>query len=519
MNELNDMPVQQKLAACSLIRILVLACLPCCLFAQPIQKPNVIFIYADDVGYGDISCNGATHISTPHIDRIAANGIRFTSAYATSSTCTPSRYGLLTGEYPWRKKGTGIAAGDAGTIISPDQYTLADLFRDAGYQTAVIGKWHLGLGPASGPDWNGLIKPGPAELGFKESFIIPATPDRVPCVYVENGRVKNLDPADPITVSYKQPLYGLPTGKDHPELLKMRYSHGHDQTIINGISRIGYMQGGKSAWWQDETMGDELVSHACNFIRQSAAKPFFLYYAIQDIHVPRVPNPRYLGKSGMGPRGDALLELDDNTGKVLYLLDSLHLTDHTIVIFSSDNGPVLDDGYADMAEQRLNGHTPAGPMRGGKYSKLEGGTRLPFLICWPGQIPAHQVSDALFSQVDCLASFAALLHQSLPAGAAPDSRALPDVLLGKSRLGRDHLIVQGMQPGLSIVQGEWKYISPSKGVAYLSDKKIETGSSPLPQLYRLTEDRKEQHNLADQLPGKVKELAAALAAIIAGRDQ
>ncbi len=350
------------------------------LSAQNQKKPNVIIIYSDDVGYGDVSANGATKIQTPNIDRIAKDGINFTNAHASSSTCTPSRYALLTGEYPWRKKGTGIAAGNAGSIVDENQFTLADVFQKADYNTAVIGKWHLGLGGENGPDWNGIIKPGPNELGFNYSFIIPATQDRVPCVYVENHKVANLDKKDPITVSYDKPIGNIPTGKGNPELLKMKFSHDHDNTIIDGISRIGYMSGGKSAWWKDELIGDEITSRALNFIQQNKNKPFFLYFGIHDIHVPRVPNPRYLGKSGMGPRGDALLELDDNTGKILKMLDSLNLTENTMVIFSSDNGPVLDDGYKDNAVEMLNGHTPTGLMRGGKYSKFDAGTRLPTFI-------------------------------------------------------------------------------------------------------------------------------------------
>lgn len=480
------------------------------LAAQPKSKPNVVIIYADDVGYGDISCNGANKIKTPNIDRIAAKGLRFTNAYATSATCTPSRYALLTGEYPWRKKGTGIAAGNAGAIINDQQMTIGDVFQQAGYRTAVIGKWHLGLGGQSGPDWNGTIQSTPNDLGFDYSFIIPATPDRVPCVYVENRKVANLDPKDPIRVSYDEPIFGLPTGKAHPELLQMMYSHGHDQTIINKISRIGYMSGGRSAWWNDALMGDEITSRSLDFIRKNQSHPFFLYFAIHDIHVPRVPNPRFEGKSGMGPRGDALLELDYNTGKMLDLLDSLKLTKNTIVIFSSDNGPVLDDGYVDAAVEKLNGHTPAGKMRGGKYSKLEGGTHLPFLISWPSVIAPHKESDALICQIDLMASFAKLTKQTLPANAAPDSQDLLDALLGKSGNGRNHLIVQGMSDGLAIIKEDWKYIPPSNGSPLMKDKNMETGNSKLPQLYNLKKDIGETKNLALENPEKIKELSQLL---------
>lgn len=477
--------------------------------AQKQPKPNVVIIYSDDVGYGDISANGATKINTPNIDRIAKEGIRFTNAHASSSTCTPSRYALLTGEYPWRKKGTGIAAGNAGSIIEENQFTLGDVFQKAGYKTAVIGKWHLGLGGQNGPDWNGNIKPSPNDLGFNYSFIIPATPDRVPCVYVENHYVANLDPKDPITVSYTTPLLDPPTGKDHPELLKMKFSHDHNNTIIDGISRIGYMSGGKSAWWKDELMGDEITKRSVDFINQNKKQPFFLYYAIHDVHVPRVPNPRYVGKSGMGARGDALLELDDNTGKILRVLDSLHLSKNTIVIFSSDNGPVLDDGYQDHAIEMLNGHTPEGLMKGGKYSKFDAGTRLPTFIRWPKKIKPNQVSDALIGQIDFIASFAKLTNQKLPANAAPDSEELLSVMLGKSDIGRTSLVEQGMN-GLAIIKGDWKYIAPSDGPPLMKEKNMETGNSKKPQLYNLKEDIGETKNLSTKYPEKVLELAKLL---------
>ena len=182
------------------------------------SKPNIIIIYADDLGYGDISANGAIKIKTPNIDKIAANGLNFTNAHASSATCTPSRYSLLTGQYAWRVKGTRIASGDATLIIPINKGTLPGMLQKAGYSTAVIGKWHLGLGEVNGPEWNGEIKPGPIECGFNYSFILPATGDRVPCVYVENHHVVNLSHTDPIQVSYKEKVGTEPTGLEHPEL-------------------------------------------------------------------------------------------------------------------------------------------------------------------------------------------------------------------------------------------------------------------------------------------------------------
>ena len=330
------------------------------------EKPNVVLLYADDLGYGDVSCYGSKTISTPNIDRLAAEGLRFTDGHCSAATCTPSRFAMLTGEYAFRQKGTGILPGDAKLIIPPGRATLASVFQGAGYRTGVVGKWHLGLGEG-GLDWNGAIKPGPLEIGFDHCFIMAATGDRVPCVYVQDHRVVGLDPTDPIQVSYQQPYPGEPTGKANPELLRMHPSHGHDMALINGISRIGYMKGGKSAIWKDEDMADTFTAAAVKFIGASKGGPFFLYFAAHDPHVPRVPHPRFTGKSGMGPRGDAILQFDDCVGAIMAELDRLGLKENTLVLLSSDNGPVVDDGYKDEAVEKLGSHKPAGPLRGGKY--------------------------------------------------------------------------------------------------------------------------------------------------------
>lgn len=478
------------------------------------NKPNIVLIYADDLGYGDLSSYrpdgaGAAKVKTPNMDRVAAKGLRFTNAHATSATCTPSRFSLMTGQYAWRKTGTGIAPGDAALLIPTDRVTLPDMLKRGGYTTGVVGKWHLGLGPKGGPDWNGDIKPGPLEIGFTYSFLLPATADRVPCVYVENHRIVGLDPKDPIRVSYKEPIGNEPTGKNNPELLKMKYSHGHDQTIVNGVSRIGYMSGGKAAWWVDEEMADVLTGKVNQFIETNKARPFFMYFATHDIHVPRMPHSRFVGKSGMGPRGDALLQLDYCVGEVMKTLDRLKLTDKTLVIITSDNGPVVDDGYQDDAVTKLGGHTPAGPLRGGKYSAFDGGTRVPFIVHWPGQVKAG-VSNALLSQVDLLASLAALTGQKLAPTDATDSMNSVEALLGKSQTSRAYVIEQAVNNTLSIIKGNWKYIEPSKGVALNRNVNIETGSNPAPQLYNLLADLGERTNVAAQNPQIVSQLAAQL---------
>lgn len=473
------------------------------------QKPNIIILYADDLGYGDISCNGATKIHTPNIDRIANEGLRFTNAHSTASTCTPSRYSLLTGEYAWRKKGTNILPGDAPLIIPTNRATLPSMLQKAGYKTAAIGKWHLGMGDENGPDWNGIIKPGPNEVGFDYSFVFPATADRVPTIYVENHRVVALDKNDSIEVSYHHKIGNDPTGKENPDLLKMKPSpdQGHDGTIVNGISRIGWMKGGERSRWVDEELEDDFTGQAQTFIEQNKSHPFFLYFALTDIHVPRMPDTRFKGKSGLGYRGDAILQLDFAVGQILKTLDYLGLSKNTIVIFSSDNGPVLDDGYEDGAVEQLNGHTPAGPLSGGKYSIFEGGTRMPLIIRWPGVIKKG-VSNAMISQVDLLRSFAAFTHQSISSEDAPDSYDVLNALLGKSDKGRESLIEEG--GALALVKGDWKYIEAHKGPKLFKLVNIASGYEEEPQLYNLKNDVSEKNNLASKYPNLVKQLSEEL---------
>ncbi|WP_346237045.1 arylsulfatase [Niabella insulamsoli] len=477
--------------------------------SQSGKKPNVILIYADDLGYGDPSCYGGTGVETVYLDRLAQRGLRFTNAHTTSSTCTPSRYGLMTGEYPWRRQGTGILPGDAALIIPTDRMTLARVFQQAGYQTGLVGKWHLGLGNSIDKNWNEPIKPGPNEVGYHYSFIFPATADRVPTVFLENGSVLNIDSGDPIEVNYKKKIGSDPTGKEHPELLKLfpDPQQGHDQTIVNGIGRMGYMTGGKLARWTDEELGFTFLEKAKAFVRDHYRQPFFLTYNLTEPHAPRMPGTMFKGKSKLGLRGDAILQLDWAVGEIMMELERLDIDKNTIIIFSSDNGPVLNDGYNDKDVELNGSHKPAGPLRGGKYSLLEGGTRVPFIISWPAKIKPG-VSDALVGQIDLLASFARLLRVVVPAGEAADSRDLWQAFLGKTKAGRDCIVEHSRQ--LAIVCGDWKFIPANNIPPYFKETYTESGGSKTDQLYNLKNDIGEKYNLAESHPDKVKELRALL---------
>jgi len=469
--------------------------------------PNVVIIYADDLGYGDVSSYGATEISTPNIDRLAHGGVRFTNGYSSSATCSPSRYALLTGSYPWRNKNARILNGTAPLLISTVQMTLPKMFKEQGYHTGIVGKWHLGLGDGH-VDWNAKIAPGPNEVGFDYAYIMAATQDRVPTVYIENGKVVRSDPNDPIEVSYRENFPGEPTGKDNPEMLKMKWHHGHFNTVVNGISRIGYMKGGAEARWVDENMADTFLVRAQDYIMAHKEEPFFLYYALQQPHVPRTPHPRFVDKTGMGPRGDVIVEADWCIGELITTLEEQGLLENTLIILSSDNGPVLNDGYYDDADTKVGTHTPAGPLRGGKYSLFEAGTRVPFITYWKGQIDPD-VSDAIVSQVDLFSSLSSLVDSELR---NPDSEELMKVLMGKSDEGRKELIMEATGR-TAFRSGDWVLIPPHSGRPLAVEANIELGNAPEYQLYDLSEDISEEHNLAESQPEKLQEMIAAYEAI------
>lgn len=512
---------------------LCLATLSGCHIAErqdEISKPNIIIIYADDVGLGDVSVYGSSLIKTPNIDAIAQNGIKFTNAYATSAMCTPSRYSLLTGIYAFRLEGSGILSAEDPMIIEPGSFTLPEMLRQNGYRTAIVGKWHLGLGDSfGGLDWNSEIKPGPLEVGFDESFILPVTNDRVPTVYVDRHRVYNLDPEnDPLFVKYPDEAhheyqerefgrYGegqsdalvgnLPTGLSHPHLLRYGADVQHSGTIVNGVSRIGHMAGGLSAWWDDELMTDVFAQKATDFIENENDKPFFLFLSLHHNHVPRIPHPRFIGTSEVGLRGDHVVELDWLVGEMVRVLKQTGQYENTIILFSSDNGPVLFDGYDDGALEDNMDHDPGGGFQGGKYIAYEGGTRVPTLLQWPDHVQQGIVSDALLSQVDLLASLNALVGGTLPENIQIDSKDGIQAWLGQSEEGNESIVLQSSD-GLALRMGNWKYIPPSERSAWAYNRHNLGDPNPMhvealtniEYLFDLETDPAEKINLVDSLP-------------------
>ncbi|MEM6915195.1 MAG: sulfatase-like hydrolase/transferase [Verrucomicrobiota bacterium] len=488
------------------------------------KKPNVIVIMADDLGYGDLSCYGADDFETPYIDQLAAEGVKFTSGYCSASTCTPTRYSFLTGTYAFRKEGTGIAPPSAPSVIPANTPTVASMLRDVGYKTAVIGKWHLGLGGEGGPDWNGELKPGPLEFGFDHCFLLPTTNDRVPQVYVEDHRVLNLDPSDPLWVGKEKPSEDHPTGITHRETLKMDWTHGHNSTIHNGISRIGFYTGGHAARFRDEDLADKWVEKSVEWIEKNQESPFFLFFASHDLHVPRMPHERFQGVTPLGFRADSIVQLDWCVGELMKAVDRLGLAEDTLFVFCSDNGPVMDDGYADEALEKLGDHRAAGPFSGGKYSVYEGGTRTPFITRWKGKIDPG-VSDEIVCTIDLYASLASFVSGEIPEEAALDSADVMGALLGESGAeGRAELVQQdnGRGGNYGFRSGDWKLQrhDSKKTRNLVVEKLLENSPVPQFQLFDLSEDPAEKKNVIEEHPEIADQLKARLDEIItSGRSR
>ena len=472
------------------------------------ELPNILFIMADDLGYADLSSYGAEKIQTPNIDKLAEQGALFTDAHTECSTCTPTRYGLLTGRYSWRSwlKYSALSTS-APMLIEEDRMTVASMLKSAGYATSMVGKWHLGYGReegfeddrgdappnywearGSGPNWNGELKPGPLECGFDYSYVIPVANSFPPYVFVENHHVAGLRQDSPI---------GEMESKNH-----------------------GKMEGGEGARWKDEELVDKFTNKMLSQLEEFAKddKPFILYYTPSHPHIPHLPNERFKGTSQAGALGDVIQELDWSVGEVLKTLDRLGLGENTLVIFSSDNG-----GYtvnqSDLEESlRFNGHVPNGPiLRGGKGDLVEGGHRVPFLARWPGKIKPGTRSAETISLTDMMATFAAIIGQELPEGAGPDSYNVLPALLGQKLPDPDRPMIMhsGGTGALSIRVGKWKLLEGQGNRGYAEFfgghpwPEPKPGDPPM-QLYNLEEDLGERNNLYNQHPEIVKMLKEKL---------
>ena len=485
--------------------IILLTLLICALFScnsnklESDKKPNIIIIYTDDLGYGDVSAYKKGTLNTPNIDKLANEGIRFTNGYSSSATCSPSRYALLTGIYPWRNKKAKIITGGS-LIIDSNEVTIPKLLKQNKYQTGIVGKWHLGLG-LNKIDYNSEISPGPNQSGFDYSYIMPDTQDRVPTVYIENGKVVNLDPNDPIEIDFKANFQGQPTGKANPELLKMKWHHGHNGSIVNGISRIGFMKGGEKAKWSDIDMADHFLEKAKSYIKNNKYNSFFLFYSLQQPHVPRTPHPRFEGKSGMGPRGDAIIEADWCVGELYKTLESEGIIENTLIIFSSDNGPVLNDGYYDDAVEKIGNHKPTGGLRGGKYSLFEAGTKVPFISYWKNRIKPV-VSNKIISQVDILNSIAKIIGSQYR---SQDGKDLSKLILDNAGAGRKELILEATSR-TAYREEDWVMIPPYYGEEISKNVNIELGNSRDYKLYNLNIDPSQKTNLSKKNPRKLDEM-------------
>ncbi len=484
-------------------------------FAQ--DKPNVVVIFADDLGYGDTSVYGATHVRTPNIDKLATQGRRFTDAHTASAVCTPSRYALLTGEYAFRGEHWAPVFLKVGLIVDPDQTTVADVMKQAGYATACIGKWHLGFGEEA-PDWNGDLDPGPLELGFDYYFGMPVVNSHPPFVYVENHRVVGLDPEDPFVFDQ--------TAETQVFEEKM------------GIDQIG---GAKKAHalYDDTYVGTTLAEKAVSWIKAHKEEPFFLYFPTTNIHHPFTPHPQFQGTSDAGRYGDFIHELDWIVGEVTRTLDEEGLADNTLLLFTSDNGGMINLGGQNAWKL---GHRQNGDLLGFKFDAWEGGHRVPFIARWPGRIPAGSVSHQLISNVDLLASMAALTGYELKDGEGPDSFNILTALTGDvSQPVRDHLVLSPFRKThLSLRAGDWIFISGEAGGGFSSpdlgthgfggypalhfagqkNSNMENGKrkpdAPKEQLYNLRTDPRQTRNVILEQPIVAETMREHLAAIQSG---
>lgn len=472
------------------------------------ELPNVVIINVDDLGYGDVGAYGATMVQTPNMDRLAKEGRRFTDFHSASAVCSPSRYALITGTYPARVGLYGAMFLKSPLIVDTAKVTIAKVMKAAGYATAAIGKWHLGFGSDRPVNWNKPLRPGPLELGFDYYFGVPVLNSHPPFVYVENDSVVGYNPDDPFV---------------YDTLSETRWFHEKfGRAQIGGAREAHFI-------YDDRKVGTTLKDKAVEYIEAKRDEPFFLYLATTNIHHPFTPSPEFIGTSKAGRYGDFIHELDWMIGEVLSALDSQGLTENTIVMLTSDNGGMLNIGGQ---EAYRAGHHMNGKLLGFKFDAWEGGHRVPFIVRWPGKIPAGSISDELGSNIDLLATLGAIVGEDSIAEQAVDSENLLAAFVGKpDRPVRDHLIIApNSSKHVSVRKGPWMYIPARGGGGFITpsvgahtfggpaaiefsgraNSDIAQGKiredAPSAQLYNLEQDPYQQENLYDQYPQIVADM-------------
>lgn len=468
------------------------------------SKPNIIYILADDLGYGDISIyNKEGKINTPNIDKLAKQGMRFTDAHTTSGVCTPTRYSVMTGRYPWRSRlPQGVLNGYSRPLIENDRATVASLLKKYGYNTGVVGKWHLGLGwPMKAGNeaqlnnpYFGILKEvdstmidfgkdfsaTPNTIGFDYSFVIPASLDMPPYGFVEN-------------MNFEEPITSYTKG----------------QKPDTGYAGAFWRGGKMSPHFDFYDVIPSFERHANDFIKkQTSAKPFFLYLPFPAPHTPWVPASSAQGKSKVGEYGDFVQQLDATVGKLMHTLDSMGMSKNTIIVFTSDNGPYWRSDYI----SKYN-HKAAGEFRGMKGDVYEAGHRVPFIVKWPGKVKPGTVSNATTSLANLYATSADIVGATAKVEMPEDSYSIMSVLLGKSNAveGQPAITVSSSIGFLMIRQGDWKLIQGLGSGGFTQPKQIKpVPGGPTGQLFNLKDDPKEEHDLFLERPDKVKELSEML---------
>ncbi|MGX5819914.1 sulfatase family protein [Chitinophaga lutea] len=468
-------------------KLLFLLAFGAALTAHAQQRPNIVYILADDLGIGDLRCyNPNGKIATPHADRLAADGIRFTDAHSASAVCTPSRYSIMTGRYSWRSKlQSGVLAGFSAPLMDTSTLSTPALLRQAGYHTGIIGKWHLGLDwPASndsiGYDFSQPIRRSPLSYGFDYFYGISASLDMPPYVYIENNRTVEI-PAENIPANAAMHIRKGPKGPS--------FVFTETLEVMAGKAR-GYINAHKNG-------------------------PFFLYLALPSPHTPLVTGKAFQGKSGICDYADYVMETDWLLGEVMKALEAAGLSQNTLVVFTSDNGYAP---YAEYDQLKAAGHEPSYIYRGAKADIYEGGHRVPFIVRWPAAVKAGSRSDATVCQVDLLATCAALTGRPLPSSAGGDSYDMTPLLHGNPRgYQRPATVHHSIEGRFAIRKGPWK-LALSPGSGGWSDPRTPAARKeglPEVQLFNLQSDPGERHNVQAQHPEMVRELTALLESYVA----